>query len=34
MLTSMSFWIVMLVMAMLIGATLTAAYNDDKTKFL
>jgi len=29
-----SFWIVILVLALLIGSILTAAYNDDKTNGL
>jgi uncharacterized BrkB/YihY/UPF0761 family membrane protein len=31
---SITFWIIMLVLVMFIGAILTAAYNDDKTKGL
>ncbi len=34
MLTSTTFWIVMLVLVMFIGAILTAAYNEDQTKGL
>jgi len=31
---SHKFWIVVLILAMFVGAILTAAYNDDKTKGL
>ncbi len=31
---SLAFWIVMVVIALLLGAILTSSYNDDKTKGL
>ena len=31
---SVAFWLVMVVIALLLGAIFTAAYNDDKTKGL
>jgi len=31
---SLSFWLVMIVIALLLGAILTSSYNDDKTKGL
>jgi hypothetical protein len=34
MLTSVTFWIVMIVLVMFIGAILTSSYNDDKTEGL